>query len=160
MSVVRVRFAAVVALGADHLLTPLLAAPLLPALDAAGPAGAAAVVIGLLATQTGRLPPLTSLLTVPGPALPATAAPGGGRHAPPETARTRNTHRGPSSAGAPAPSTGSHAPGPPASGPLSPAGDGKARTAPRPPAGHGPARTAAARPGSRRRACGARTAVA
>ncbi|MEU2658105.1 ATP-binding cassette domain-containing protein [Streptomyces sp. NPDC007325] len=60
-------FAAVVTLGADHPLTPLLAAPLLPALDAAGPAGAAAVVVGLLATQTGRLPPLTSLLTVPHP---------------------------------------------------------------------------------------------
>ncbi|MFE1345022.1 ABC transporter permease, partial [Streptomyces sp. NPDC058757] len=49
-------FAAVVVLGADNLLTPLLAAPLLLALDGTGPAGAAALAIGLLATQTGRLP--------------------------------------------------------------------------------------------------------
>ncbi|MFD4373092.1 ATP-binding cassette domain-containing protein [Streptomyces sp. NPDC058486] len=56
-------FAAVVVLGADNLLTPLLAAPLLLTLDTAGPAGAAALAIGLLATQTGRVPPLTALLT-------------------------------------------------------------------------------------------------
>ncbi|MEU3608165.1 ABC transporter permease, partial [Streptomyces sp. NPDC035033] len=54
-------FAAVVTLGADRLLTPLLAAPLLLALDTAGPAGAAAVVLGVLATRA-PLPPLASLL--------------------------------------------------------------------------------------------------
>ncbi|MFD8016085.1 ATP-binding cassette domain-containing protein, partial [Streptomyces sp. NPDC059762] len=58
-------FAAVVTLGADHLLTPLLAAPLLLTLDTAGPAGAAALLIGLLAARTPRLPPLTTLLTRP-----------------------------------------------------------------------------------------------
>ncbi|MFB7104712.1 ABC transporter permease subunit [Streptomyces hydrogenans] len=75
-------FAAVIVLGADNLLTPLLAAPLLLALDGAGPAGAAALAIGLLATQTGRIPPLTSLLTRPahrrdrpGPPAPDGAAP-------------------------------------------------------------------------------------
>ncbi|MFF8806710.1 ABC transporter permease subunit [Streptomyces omiyaensis] len=78
-------FAAVVVLGADHLLTPLLAAPLLTALDAAGPAGAAAVVIGLLAARVGRIPPLTPLLVPgdrPGPPGPA-GAPAGAGTAPP-----------------------------------------------------------------------------
>ncbi|MFF2778792.1 ATP-binding cassette domain-containing protein [Streptomyces sp. NPDC058052] len=116
-------FAAVVTLGADHLLTPLLAAPLLLALDAAGPAGAAAVVIGLLATQTGRLPPLTAFLpttrpsplptagrtgpaglpaTAPAPAAPTGAAPRPGPPSPPAPDRGARlaaeglwfTHRG------------------------------------------------------------------
>ncbi|MET9955723.1 ATP-binding cassette domain-containing protein [Streptomyces sp. NPDC006339] len=51
-------FAAVLALGADLLLTPLLAATLLVALDAGAHAGVAAALIGLLATFTGRVPPL------------------------------------------------------------------------------------------------------
>ncbi|MGW5425327.1 ABC transporter permease subunit, partial [Streptomyces sp. NPDC003943] len=55
-------FAAVLVLGADSLLTPLLAATLLITLDAATHAGVAVAVIGLLATLTGRVPPLTSLL--------------------------------------------------------------------------------------------------
>ncbi|MGW6391933.1 ABC transporter permease subunit [Streptomyces sp. NPDC055103] len=55
-------FAAVLVLGADSLLTPLAAAALLITLDAGPQAGAAAAVVGLLATQTGRLPPLTTLL--------------------------------------------------------------------------------------------------
>ncbi|MFE9041924.1 ATP-binding cassette domain-containing protein [Streptomyces sp. NPDC007818] len=94
-------FAAVVTLGADHPLTPLLAAPLLLALDAAGPAGAAAVVIGLLATQTGRLPPLTSLLTVPHPPGRTASHPTGhtgsqvtGRTASPPPGRTTSSPTG------------------------------------------------------------------
>ncbi|MER7520593.1 ABC transporter permease subunit [Streptomyces sp. NPDC126499] len=55
-------FAAVLALGADTLLTPLLAATLLIALDAGTHAGVAAAVIGLLATFTGRVPPLLTAL--------------------------------------------------------------------------------------------------
>ncbi|MFF5976363.1 ATP-binding cassette domain-containing protein [Streptomyces sp. NPDC012769] len=55
-------FAAVLALGADLLLTPLLAATLLVALDAGGHAGVAAALIGLLATFTGRVPPLLTTL--------------------------------------------------------------------------------------------------
>ncbi|MFE0701753.1 ATP-binding cassette domain-containing protein [Streptomyces sp. NPDC058872] len=55
-------FAAVLVLGADSLLTPLAAAALLTTLDAGSQAGAAAVLIGLLAALTGRLPPLADLL--------------------------------------------------------------------------------------------------
>ncbi|MEX0169391.1 ABC transporter permease subunit [Streptomyces sp. LMG1-1-1.1] len=55
-------FAAVLALGADSLLTPLAAAALLVTLDAGPHAGVAAAFIGLLATLTGRIPPLTTLL--------------------------------------------------------------------------------------------------
>lgn len=55
-------FAAVLVLGADSLLTPLAAAALLTTLDAGGYAGTAALVLGLLAALTGRVPPLTSLL--------------------------------------------------------------------------------------------------
>ncbi|MFI6422698.1 ATP-binding cassette domain-containing protein [Streptomyces sp. NPDC050842] len=66
-------FAAVLVLGADSLLTPLAAAALLVTLDAGPQAGAAAAVIGLLATQSGRLPPLTTLL-LPSPAKAADGA--------------------------------------------------------------------------------------
>ncbi|MEU4062932.1 ATP-binding cassette domain-containing protein [Streptomyces wedmorensis] len=55
-------FAAVLALGADSLLTPLAGAALLVTLDAGPHAGVAAALIGLLATLTGRVPPLTTLL--------------------------------------------------------------------------------------------------
>ncbi|MEU9858663.1 ATP-binding cassette domain-containing protein [Streptomyces sp. NPDC047974] len=58
-------FAAVMVLGADNLLTPLLAAPLLLTTDTTTPAALAALALGLLATQTGRLPPLTALLNPP-----------------------------------------------------------------------------------------------
>ncbi|MFE1548580.1 ATP-binding cassette domain-containing protein [Streptomyces sp. NPDC058718] len=67
-------FAAVLVLGADSLLTPLAAAALLVTLDAGPQAGTAAALIGLLATQTGRLPPLTTLLT---PRPEPTTPPGG-----------------------------------------------------------------------------------
>ncbi|WP_037968835.1 ABC transporter permease subunit [Streptomyces sp. SS] len=55
-------FAAVLALGADSLLTPLAGAALLVTLDAGPHAGVAAALVGLLATLTGRVPPLTTLL--------------------------------------------------------------------------------------------------
>ncbi|MET7754891.1 ATP-binding cassette domain-containing protein [Streptomyces sp. NPDC005389] len=55
-------FAAVLVLGADSLLTPLAAAALLTTLDAGAYAGTAALALGLLATLTGRIPPLTDLL--------------------------------------------------------------------------------------------------
>ncbi|MFE7602762.1 ATP-binding cassette domain-containing protein [Streptomyces sp. NPDC057494] len=58
-------FAAVLVLGADSLLTPLAAAALLTTLDAGPQAGTAAALIGLLATLTARLPPLTNLLPPP-----------------------------------------------------------------------------------------------
>ncbi|MET8509584.1 ATP-binding cassette domain-containing protein [Streptomyces sp. NPDC004787] len=51
-------FAAVLVLGADTLLTPLLAATLLVSLDATPHPGVAAALIGLLATLSGRLPPV------------------------------------------------------------------------------------------------------
>ncbi|MFI9003148.1 ATP-binding cassette domain-containing protein [Streptomyces sp. NPDC053541] len=51
-------FAAVLVLGADTLLTPLLAATLLVSLDATPHPGIAAALIGLLATLSGRLPPV------------------------------------------------------------------------------------------------------
>ncbi|MER5707992.1 ATP-binding cassette domain-containing protein [Streptomyces sp. NPDC002122] len=70
-------FAAVLVLGADSLLTPLAAAALLITLDAGPQAGTAAALIGLLATQTGRLPPLTTWLT---PNRKPTAAPPDGPH--------------------------------------------------------------------------------
>ncbi|GEB57816.1 ABC transporter permease subunit [Streptomyces gardneri] len=68
-------FAAVLVLGAgaDSLLTPLVGAALLVTLDAGPRAGTAAALIGLLATQSGRLPPLTTLL------LPKATEPAGGR---------------------------------------------------------------------------------
>ncbi|MEV6249285.1 ATP-binding cassette domain-containing protein [Streptomyces sp. NPDC051742] len=55
-------FAAVLVLGADSLLTPLAAATLLVTLDAGPHAGAAALLLGLLAALTGRIPPLMNLL--------------------------------------------------------------------------------------------------
>ncbi|CAL9377073.1 ABC transporter permease subunit [Streptomyces sp. enrichment culture] len=60
-------FAAVLVLGADSLLSPLLAAALLVGLDAGARGGAAAAVIGLLAALTTRVPPLTALLPRPPP---------------------------------------------------------------------------------------------
>ncbi|MDX2563656.1 ATP-binding cassette domain-containing protein [Streptomyces sp. TX20-6-3] len=55
-------FAAVLVLGADSLLTPLVAAALLTTLDAGGYAGTAALTLGLLAALTARIPPLLDLL--------------------------------------------------------------------------------------------------
>ncbi|MCB8903544.1 MULTISPECIES: ATP-binding cassette domain-containing protein [unclassified Streptomyces] len=55
-------FAAVLVLGADSLLTPLAAAALLTTLDAGAYAGTAALALGLLATLTARIPPLTKVL--------------------------------------------------------------------------------------------------
>ncbi|MGW4162350.1 ABC transporter permease subunit [Streptomyces sp. NPDC004788] len=81
-------FTAVLVLGADSLLTPLLAATLLITLDAATHAGVAVALIGLLATLTGRVPPLTSLLwagepsPAPRPAAADGAEPPTGRPAP------------------------------------------------------------------------------
>ncbi|MFF0557155.1 ATP-binding cassette domain-containing protein [Streptomyces sp. NPDC004266] len=69
-------FAAVLVLGADSLLTPLAAAALLTTLDAGPQAGTAAALTGLLATLTGRLPPLLTLFPAPAPRGP-------GAHAPP-----------------------------------------------------------------------------
>ncbi|MFI8518283.1 ATP-binding cassette domain-containing protein [Streptomyces sp. NPDC085481] len=75
-------FAAVLVLGADTLLTPLLAATLLVALDAGTHAGVAAALIGVLAALTGRVPPLATLLpTRPRPA--PQAPPDAGRGAVP-----------------------------------------------------------------------------
>ncbi|MER7534472.1 ATP-binding cassette domain-containing protein [Streptomyces sp. NPDC097704] len=74
-------FAAVLVLGADSLLTPLAAAALLTTLDAGPQAGTAAALIGLLATLTGRLPALLTLLPdqrrpeAPAPAHGTPAAP-------------------------------------------------------------------------------------
>ncbi|MFF9853180.1 ABC transporter permease subunit [Streptomyces litmocidini] len=71
-------FAAVLVLGADSLLTPPVAAALLTTLDAGPQAGTAAALTGLLATLTGRLPPLLTLLPTrngPGPPTPRTGPP-------------------------------------------------------------------------------------
>ncbi|GAA3397246.1 ABC transporter permease subunit [Streptomyces roseoviridis] len=73
-------FAAVLALGADTLLTPLLAATLLVALDAGTHAGVAAALIGLLATFTGRLPPLLPALLPTDTTRTGGAGPKGRRH--------------------------------------------------------------------------------
>ncbi|MFI1715983.1 ATP-binding cassette domain-containing protein [Streptomyces litmocidini] len=80
-------FAAVLVLGADSLLTPPAAAALLVTLDAGPQAGTAAALTGLLATLTGRLPPLLPALFRPPPRpsgapdeLPAPAS-----DAPPDT---------------------------------------------------------------------------
>ncbi|WP_369143437.1 ATP-binding cassette domain-containing protein [Streptomyces sp. R44] len=94
-------FAAVLVLGADSLLTPLAAAALLTTLDAGPQAGTAAALIGLLATLTGRIPPLTNLLPkarravagggntpLHGPPPAEGAAPSTGRPAPRSTTRT------------------------------------------------------------------------
>ncbi|MEV7280324.1 ATP-binding cassette domain-containing protein [Streptomyces sp. NPDC093111] len=55
-------FAAVLVLGPDTLLTPLLAAALLTTLDTGTHPGMAAATIGILATLTGRIPPLLEWL--------------------------------------------------------------------------------------------------
>ncbi|GGV12090.1 hypothetical protein GCM10010275_61450 [Streptomyces litmocidini] len=82
-------FAAVLVLGADSLLAPLVAAAVLTTLDAGPQAGTAAALTGLLAMLTGRLPPLLTLLparngpgspaprTGPPPSGPLRAGPGG-----------------------------------------------------------------------------------
>ncbi|MFE0651793.1 ATP-binding cassette domain-containing protein [Streptomyces sp. NPDC059534] len=68
-------FAAVLALGADSLLTPLAAAALLVTLDAGAHAGAAVALVGLLTALTGRLPPLATLLPRAGPRPSPTRTP-------------------------------------------------------------------------------------
>ncbi|MFF7439398.1 ATP-binding cassette domain-containing protein [Streptomyces sp. NPDC008122] len=133
-------FAAVLVLGADSLLTPLAAAALLTTLDAGPQAGTAAALIGLLATLTGRLPALLTLLpdqrrpeapvptptTVPAeahgtPAAPAEihgAGPAEGRPAAPARAPAavpaegRTRPHGPPAADGGQPSTGRPAPVP------------------------------------------------
>ncbi|MEU7294347.1 ATP-binding cassette domain-containing protein [Streptomyces exfoliatus] len=77
-------FAAVLVLGADSLLTPLAAATLLVTLDAGPHAGAAALLLGLLAALTGRIPPLMNLLPRKAPSRNAAdgEAPPTGRPAP------------------------------------------------------------------------------
>ncbi|MGA4959631.1 ABC transporter permease subunit [Streptomyces lavendulocolor] len=70
-------FAAVLVLGADSLLSPLVAAALLVGLDAGARGGAAAAVVGLLAAFTARVPPPASLLpSSPGPPRPRRTGPG------------------------------------------------------------------------------------
>ncbi|MGA5556573.1 ABC transporter permease subunit [Streptomyces lavendulocolor] len=92
-------FAAVLVLGADSLLSPLVAAALLVGLDAGARGGAAAAVIGLLAAFTARVPPLASLLpSSPGPPRPRRTGPG-------------------RPAAAPVPAS-PHPPAPPATGPA------------------------------------------
>ncbi|MGI5354393.1 ABC transporter permease subunit [Streptomyces sp. CA-252508] len=95
-------FAAVLVLGADSLLSPLVAAALLVGLDAGARGGAAAAVIGLLAAFTARVPPPASLL----PSSPGTPRP-------------RRTGPG-RPAAAPVPAS-PHPPAPPATGPAPPA---------------------------------------
>ncbi|MFC9339120.1 ATP-binding cassette domain-containing protein [Streptomyces sp. NPDC057020] len=80
-------FAAVMVLGADSLLTPLAAAALLTTLDAGAYAGTAALALGLLATLTGRLPPLTDL-------LPREARPPADAEAPAHATRGRPVRAG------------------------------------------------------------------
>ncbi|MFD0154192.1 ATP-binding cassette domain-containing protein [Streptomyces sp. NPDC127132] len=102
-------FAAVLVLGADSLLTPVAAAALLITLDAGPQAGTAAALIGLLATQTGRFPPLTTLLTPNpkpktrphphGPPSAKVARPPTGKPAPLPTTRTGGAGGKPSPAG-------------------------------------------------------------
>ncbi|MFE0646157.1 ATP-binding cassette domain-containing protein [Streptomyces sp. NPDC058877] len=89
-------FAAVLVLGADSLLTPLAAAALLTTLDAGSQAGAAAVLIGLLAALTGRLPPLADLLPAGRRGRPPTGgARGDGRSRGARAAAHRVRPRGP-----------------------------------------------------------------
>ncbi|MET9802704.1 ATP-binding cassette domain-containing protein [Streptomyces sp. NPDC006368] len=111
-------FAAVLVLGADSLLSPLVAAVLVVGLDAGAGGGAAAAVIGLLATLTSRLPPLTSLLRPrrPGPRPPAGRRPpvADGGHPPRKALRPTPP---PASAHARRPAHADGAP-PPASGPV------------------------------------------
>ncbi|KQX54962.1 MULTISPECIES: ATP-binding cassette domain-containing protein [unclassified Streptomyces] len=72
-------FAAVLVLGADSLLTPLVAAALLTTLDAGPHAGVAALLLGLLAAFTARVPPLTDLLPTRGTGEGTTAAAAAGK---------------------------------------------------------------------------------
>ncbi|MFD5324521.1 ATP-binding cassette domain-containing protein [Streptomyces sp. NPDC127092] len=90
-------FAAVLVLGADTLLTPLLAATLLVALDAGSHAGVAAALIGLLATLTGRVPPLVPAL-LPKPRRAAAPASGPTTTAATARARTRRPTTAPAAA--------------------------------------------------------------
>ncbi|HEY9369780.1 ABC transporter permease, partial [Streptomyces sp.] len=55
-------FAAIAVLGADNLLSPLIAAALLVSLDAGPRGGLAAALIGVLAALIARVPPLTGWL--------------------------------------------------------------------------------------------------
>ncbi|MFB6841011.1 ATP-binding cassette domain-containing protein [Streptomyces sp. NPDC056361] len=116
-------FAAVLVLGADSLLTPLAAAALLVTLDAGPHAGVAAAFIGLLATLTGRIPPLTTLL----PSGPASR-----RHPRPPAAGTRPAGARP--AGTRPAVAGLAGPRPPGSGPVGtqPVTEGPTPTATRP----------------------------
>ncbi|MGA5101478.1 ABC transporter permease subunit [Streptomyces lavendulocolor] len=118
-------FAAVLVLGADSLLSPLVAAALLVGLDAGARGGAAAAVIGLLAAFTARVPPPASLLpSSPGPPRPRRTGPGRPAAAPvpaapqppaPPATRPAAPHPAPPATG-PAPH-----PAPPATGPAPPA---------------------------------------
>ncbi|WP_406860027.1 ATP-binding cassette domain-containing protein [Streptomyces sp. HUAS MG47] len=104
-------FAAIVVLGADSLLSPLLGAALLVALDAGPRGGAAAALIGLLATQTARVPPLTRWLgtDMPWPGRRREAEPLGGEPPPAPPPRTGGAGGRPRpAAGRPRP----HAPAP------------------------------------------------
>ncbi|MFI0987593.1 ABC transporter permease subunit [Streptomyces exfoliatus] len=86
-------FAAVLVLGADSLLTPLAAATLLVTLDAGPHTGAAALLLGLLAALTGRIPPLMNLLPRKVPSRKAAdgEAPPTGRPAPLSMSSTGGT---------------------------------------------------------------------
>ncbi|CAM5561592.1 ABC transporter permease subunit [Streptomyces narbonensis] len=94
-------FAAVLVLGADSLLTPLAGAALLVTLDAGPQAGTAAALVGLLATQSGRFPPLTTLrLRTPHPPPAADSSPPlTGRPAPVSTSVTGGAAGNPRPAG-------------------------------------------------------------
>ncbi|MFD0075632.1 ATP-binding cassette domain-containing protein [Streptomyces sp. NPDC127166] len=96
-------FAAVLVLGADSLLTPLAAAALLTTLDAGPQAGTAAALIGLLATLTGRLPALLTLLPDQSRVGATYAGPAGGRRHTPDRAAAGG--RSPTGKPAPLPTT-------------------------------------------------------
>ncbi|MFF5285810.1 ATP-binding cassette domain-containing protein [Streptomyces sp. NPDC013171] len=129
-------FAAVLVLGADSLLTPLAAAALLTTLDAGPQAGTAAALIGLLATLTGRLPPLLTLLpdqrrpeapvppptTVPAEAHGTPAAPAEAHGIPAAPAEAHGTPAAPAEAhGTPAAPAEIHGAGPAEGRPAAPA---------------------------------------
>ncbi|MER8044165.1 ATP-binding cassette domain-containing protein [Streptomyces sp. NPDC094032] len=106
-------FAAVLTLGADTLLTPLLAAALLTATHA----GVAAASIGILAMLVGRVPPLLAGLgrgvRTPPAAADGAAPPTGGPAPLP-------THRTGGAGGNPSPAEGRAHPHRPAAGPATP----------------------------------------
>ncbi|MFG3349718.1 ATP-binding cassette domain-containing protein [Streptomyces sp. NPDC048018] len=152
-------FAAVLTLGADTLLTPAAAAALLVALDAGTHAGVAVALIGLLASLTGRVPPLLTALLPKARPAPVREAHGLlPRAKPPGPAGERAHADGPGTTGGAAPPAG-EPPGaalPPASTtptpPPAPAGEraraGEATgTAGTRPSTGGPARPDAAGPG-------------